>query len=967
MGRKIAVLTNPESLLYKASQSCSYEWLSQHDDIARRDIFVDVLQKRAREAHGVYYLPVSFFFMFLYSVCGALHYDITNVFMVEGTIRAACDNALVEVDTIDDVWAWLQNDFTSMIFVQHDMYGDELPLEEWSRVFTYSQLQGDVRIRQRRDSSAAWGRTLAAPLDNYTAEMQEANEGFERAEVNGAVFNSLRRLDIMRMEYAEDLPGIGPDAERDPAYEFFLPSTLPLALIKAKLKYLEDREWIDPGTNSIELHAMILNADVGHPRLVRVLIQLSLSRGGGAWYRVAMQSMILTPFYGFVSLAADVVWLAFLIITMCLLLKDYWKAAINHELLGFCCKAIPASQLMAVLVGWMIVVLFFMLNFQFLPNVKEKLVDLRGHVRSMRTEMAAGNDLRSHVVRVQNSSGALLEYIESMEHLLIEFELVSSWYILILMVRFLIGTQSLPRLSLVINTIQSAGADLIHFLVLFFPTFMAYVISGSLLFGRRLEEFSTIKASIGTCFRILMENEFDWDRLSEEHFVTTAVWVWTYLIVVVLLMLNMVLAIILDTYSDVRQGIDSSNSIFTFFADGVRRIVKGTRWCTDAEIEAVLGEMHGSTTVRKGDLVELLPKMSASQANMLFTACRNETAFLLKSELRRSTFLRTVSGLKVSAEQLGRQSRRCTHAGRKVLRRHGKEVAVGRSGTGKTKTVSGKKDFVVPAQGRMDGTSRPIPGMGECPGGYNPPLLDPEASEFARGVYRSSAEVDRPEWLREIDKSMATQEDCMLGLEAQLKRMQWYVQHAAWQLALSGESGKALDIRIPYNVVREAPADTEDDSCTFKRVCSLPPSAAREHAYRGPSRLATGMEGGGDPLFYFVLDLNDVYNVTSIRVLNCSDDDCHVRSFEVSVMDTWPCDGQEEGDKIVGELCVQATDSASEKCMQKIQIDRRGRFLRFDMKTYGRVSCALSYIEVRGSPASMQGLRTFEAGSVAVL
>merc|ERR1719456_406518 len=111
-------------------------------------------------------------------------------------------------------------------------------------------------------------------------------------------------------------------------------------------------------------------------------------------------------------------------------------------------------------------------------------------------------------------------------------------YLLFLMFRFLVSFAVQPRLATVTNTLKAVLPDLLHFLIVFFPTFLAYVISGNLIFGRRMENFATIQASFATSFRIIMECEYDWETLAAEYYWTTAMWIWSFIVLIVLILLN---------------------------------------------------------------------------------------------------------------------------------------------------------------------------------------------------------------------------------------------------------------------------------------------------------------------------------------------------------------------------------------------------------------------------------------------
>merc|ERR1719277_1217872 len=92
--------------------------------------------------------------------------------------------------------------------------------------------------------------------------------------------------------------------------------------------------------------------------------------------------------------------------------------------------------------------------------------------------------------------------------------------------------------------------------------FFAYAISGHVLFGRRMEEFSTFLGAFSDCFEIVMEREFPWDKFSEQDLLTSLVWVWSFTMLVVLVLVNIFLAMIFDSYGDVRSSVGDAATIW---------------------------------------------------------------------------------------------------------------------------------------------------------------------------------------------------------------------------------------------------------------------------------------------------------------------------------------------------------------------------------------------------------------------
>merc|ERR550514_1215019 len=118
------------------------------------------------------------------------------------------------------------------------------------------------------------------------------------------------------------------------------------------------------------------------------------------------------------------------------------------------------------------------------------------------------------------------------------------------MLRFFKAYSGQPRLAMVTSTLTRAATDLFHFMIVFMTIFLCYSYSGMFLFGRRVEKFSTATYAVQTCFNMVM-GDFDWSELSEEHNFTAMMWFWSFMVLVVLVMMNMLLAIVMDVYTEV--------------------------------------------------------------------------------------------------------------------------------------------------------------------------------------------------------------------------------------------------------------------------------------------------------------------------------------------------------------------------------------------------------------------------------
>merc|ERR1711904_29012 len=128
-----------------------------------------------------------------------------------------------------------------------------------------------------------------------------------------------------------------------------------------------------------------------------------------------------------------------------------------------------------------------------------------------------------------------------------KFKLALALYPLVIIFRLFKAFSAQPRLAVVTKTMKNAMSDLLHFLLVFCSVFVAFAISGVVLFGREVYGFTTFPRAMNSCFRLLL-GDIDWGEISEIGRMEAGFWMWCFIIIVVLLMLNMLLAIVMDHY-----------------------------------------------------------------------------------------------------------------------------------------------------------------------------------------------------------------------------------------------------------------------------------------------------------------------------------------------------------------------------------------------------------------------------------
>jgi len=127
--------------------------------------------------------------------------------------------------------------------------------------------------------------------------------------------------------------------------------------------------------------------------------------------------------------------------------------------------------------------------------------------------------------------------------------------------KFFKAFSSNPRLMVVTNTFKVAGTDLMHFFIIFCTIFLPFTIIGHILFGSDVQEFASVVSSMNTGLQLMM-GEFGWYvDIAPTSFLSTLpsgmpkvvlfLWYMSFMFLILLVLLNMLLAIIIERYTEV--------------------------------------------------------------------------------------------------------------------------------------------------------------------------------------------------------------------------------------------------------------------------------------------------------------------------------------------------------------------------------------------------------------------------------
>jgi len=126
------------------------------------------------------------------------------------------------------------------------------------------------------------------------------------------------------------------------------------------------------------------------------------------------------------------------------------------------------------------------------------------------------------------------------------------------------------------NTLSTCASDMAAFSAMFFLVFLAYAQWGYLLFGYMVHDFRTYFDSVFALFRVIL-GDFDFVAITGANRTMGPVFFISYVFVIFFIMLNMFLAILFDTYAEVKEEMgevdEDKFGVGDLFSQGMDKMV----------------------------------------------------------------------------------------------------------------------------------------------------------------------------------------------------------------------------------------------------------------------------------------------------------------------------------------------------------------------------------------------------------
>nr|XP_046257929.1 polycystic kidney disease 2-like 1 protein [Scatophagus argus] len=289
------------------------------------------------------------------------------------------------------------------------------------------------------------------------------------------------------------------------------------------LKELADNLWLDRGTRATFIDFSTYNANVNMFCVIRLVVEFPATGGAIPSYQIRTVKLIrYITNWDFFILGCEVVFCLFILYYV---VEEILELRI-HKFSYF--KSIWNILDIVVILLAIVAIVF---------NI----------FRTVKVDNLLGKLLK------QPDIYADFEFLAFWQTQYNNMNAVNLFFAWIKVFKYISFNKTMTQLS---STLGRCAKDILGFAIMFFIVFFAYAQLGYLIFGTEVESFSTFSKCIFTQFRIIL-GDFNYDAIDRANRILGPIYFVTYVFFVFFVLLNMFLAIINDTYTEVKEELSS--------------------------------------------------------------------------------------------------------------------------------------------------------------------------------------------------------------------------------------------------------------------------------------------------------------------------------------------------------------------------------------------------------------------------
>ncbi|XP_055874646.1 polycystin-2-like [Biomphalaria glabrata] len=452
------------------------------------------------------------------------------------------DGNFQNLGSVEDFWDFAKGPLLDSLYMETNYNNESLPEDELGYIYYENKLLGVPRIRQLRVHNNSckvhedFQSFISECYDSY-AESIEDKEPFGEylSEKNSTAWRYFTEDELhgsshwgMLNTYSGAGSYVDLGTRKDPSTDI--------------ITHLFDKLWIRRGTRAVFIDFTVYNANINLFCVVRLLAEFPATGGViPSWTFRTVKLIRYVSVGDYFILACEVIFCLFILYYMVEEILEIKKHKLSYFKSFWNILDIVVIIISIVCIGF---------NIYRTLEVNDKL-----------TALLKNPDVYSDFER--------LSYWETRFSNAIAIAVFMAW---IKIFKYISFNKTMTQLS---STLGRCAKDLAGFFVMFIIIFLAFTQLGYLLFGTQVEDFSSFENSFFCLFRIIL-GDFDFHQLEQANRILGPIFFMLFVFFVFFVLINMFLAIINDTYSEVKSDMANAKNEFEiadYFKKGYEKML----------------------------------------------------------------------------------------------------------------------------------------------------------------------------------------------------------------------------------------------------------------------------------------------------------------------------------------------------------------------------------------------------------
>jgi hypothetical protein len=484
-------------------------------------------------------------------------HNATNLDVKAGGFDSAAMITWDDIESPDQLWYWARHGLIPALWTPRS---GRSATERPGFLVRRNQLIGGVRVKQVR-----------ADVDDTCDLDDDLRRHYHRS----------CRLETPATE-SLDMTGVDPRFVNNSAannafspsdsgtYDAMLDIELPMEDVAETMSLLTQYKWLDGMAREIEFTTVALNAEVGIYAYIQISFHFPFAGGVKKNVRVRLLQVVDISWEKivdgqWVDFIPEVVWAVLIIL---LLRQELWQIGVMCYRKQFCEYVQDLWNYMdwiSIVFGVPIFFYWYVIAFQ-TGDMTKAILDLR------RAPLTDG-DLVSH----REAWNEISQAAEGILVIKYYHQMCLFWYTVILTFRFLKNFITQQKLATFELAFVHSLYDLWHFFLIFMTVLANFVLGGRILFGAELSAWSTLQQSAGSTVRMLMSN-FDFEAMYEIAPISASLWFWLFILSMLFVFSNFLLAIIYDHWESFRKLIGPTPTVWQDIKENIKDFLWRCEW-----------------------------------------------------------------------------------------------------------------------------------------------------------------------------------------------------------------------------------------------------------------------------------------------------------------------------------------------------------------------------------------------------